>query len=72
MPVPDTLLNVCIESEAVYSFLKPLNKKTDGFTMHETIMECTVSSSMAMVCWWRGDKRISVRRTLTSSIIYLL
>jgi hypothetical protein len=49
-----------IEPEAVYTFVKPLSKKTDGFTKHETMMECTVSSSMAMVSWWRGDKRISV------------
>jgi hypothetical protein len=52
-----------IEPEAFYTFLKPLSKKTDGFTKHETMMECTVSSSMAMVSWWRGDKRISVCKT---------
>jgi hypothetical protein len=49
-----------IAPEAIYTFLKPLSKKTDGFTQHETMMECTVSSSMAIVSWWRGDKRISV------------
>lgn len=68
MPVPDTLLNIYIEPEAVYSFLKPLSKKTDGFTKHETLMECTVNSSMAMVSWWRGDKKISVCKTRTSCI----
>jgi len=52
-----------IAPEAVFTFVKPLSKKTDGFTKHETMMECTVSSSMAMVSWWRGDKRISVCKT---------
>jgi hypothetical protein len=61
---------ICLEPDAVYSFLKPLSKKTDGFTMHETIMECTVSSSMAMVSWWRGDKRISVCKTYYVSDIH--
>jgi hypothetical protein len=54
------IFSVYVESEAVYSFVKPLGKKTDGFTKHETLMECTVNSSMAMVSWWKGDKRISV------------
>jgi len=58
------LLNVCTEPDAVYSFLKPLSKKTDGFTMHETMMECTVNNSMAIVSWWRGDKKITVGKNL--------
>lgn len=59
-----SLFHVRVESDAVYSFVKPLGKKTDGFTKHETLMECTVNSSMAMVSWWRGDKKISVCKTL--------
>ncbi|PSN48991.1 hypothetical protein C0J52_03867 [Blattella germanica] len=47
------------EADPTYSFLKPLSKKTEGYTKHETIMECTVSNSMAMISWWKGETRIS-------------
>jgi hypothetical protein len=42
----------------VYSFLKPLAKKSDGYIGHEVQLECTVSNSMAQVSWWQGDKKI--------------
>ncbi|KAG8239130.1 hypothetical protein J437_LFUL018920 [Ladona fulva] len=46
------------EPDPVYSFIRPLAKKTDGFTLHECIMECTVSNSMAVVSWYKGDQKL--------------
>ncbi|XP_047102318.1 twitchin isoform X3 [Schistocerca piceifrons] len=46
------------EAEPVYSFLKPLSKKIEGFTKHETSMECTVSSSMAIIHWYKGNTKL--------------
>lgn len=46
------------EADPVYAFTKPLKKKYEGFTEHELTLECTVSSNMAIVSWWRGDKRL--------------
>lgn len=46
------------EPDPCYSFTKPLKKKYDGYTKHETILECTVSSSMAIVGWYKGDKKL--------------
>ncbi|XP_031623079.1 twitchin-like isoform X2 [Contarinia nasturtii] len=42
-----------------YKFIKPLNKKYDGFTKHELILECTVSDPIAIVSWYKGDKKLS-------------
>lgn len=47
------------EPDPSYTFTKPLKKKYDGFTKHELTMECTVSSSMANVSWYCGDKKLS-------------
>lgn len=47
------------EPDPSYTFTKPLKKKHDGFTMHELTMECTVSSSMANVSWFKGDTKLS-------------
>lgn len=41
-----------------YKFLKPLNKKYDGFTRHELTLECTVSDNVAIVSWYKGDKKL--------------
>lgn len=46
------------EADPVYAFTKQLKKKYEGFTEHELTLECTVSSNMAIVSWWRGDKRL--------------
>ncbi|GLH11534.1 Putative titin length, partial [Gryllus bimaculatus] len=46
------------EADPTYTFLKPLSKKIEGFTKHEVQLECTVSNSMAVVHWYRGDKKI--------------
>lgn len=47
------------EPDPVYSFTKPLKKKYDGFTQHELTMECTVNNSLAIVSWYKGDKKLS-------------
>lgn len=46
------------DPDPCYSFVKPLKKKYDGFTKHETQMECTVSSSMAIVGWYKGTTKL--------------
>lgn len=42
-----------------YRFIKPLNKKYDGFTKHELTLECTVSDPIAIVSWYKGDKKLT-------------
>lgn len=42
-----------------YSFIRLLNKKYDGFTKHELILECKVSDPIAIVSWYKGDKKLS-------------
>lgn len=46
------------DPDPCYSFVKPLKKKYDGFTKHETQLECTVSSSMATVGWYKGTTKL--------------
>uniref|UniRef100_A0A1A9V0P1 Twitchin n=1 Tax=Glossina austeni TaxID=7395 RepID=A0A1A9V0P1_GLOAU len=46
------------EADPSYTFTKPLKKKIEGFTKHETTLECTVSSSMANVTWLKDGKKI--------------
>jgi hypothetical protein len=56
-----TLLNIIIlEPDPVYTFTKPLNQQTSGFTKHEVQLECTVSSSMAHVSWYKGKAKLEV------------
>lgn len=47
------------EPDPCYTFTKSLKKKYDGFTKHELTMECTVSSSMANVTWYCGEKKLA-------------
>lgn len=47
------------EPDPTYTFTKTLKKKYDGFTKHELTMECTVSSSMANVSWYKGEKKLT-------------
>lgn len=42
-----------------YTFIKPLNKKYDGFSKHELTLECTVSDPIAIVSWYKGDEKLS-------------
>lgn len=42
-----------------YTFIKPLNKKYDGFTKHELTLECKVSDPIAIVSWYKGDQKLS-------------
>lgn len=46
------------EPDPVYTFTKPLKKKYDGFTKHDTQLECTVSSSLAIVGWYKGEQKL--------------
>lgn len=46
------------EPDPSYTFTKQLQKKTSGYTLHETYMECQVSSSMAIVSWWKGETKL--------------
>lgn len=49
------------EPDPTYTFIKPLNQQTSGFDKHEVQLECTVSSSMAKVEWYRGKTKLEVR-----------
>lgn len=46
------------EPDPSYTFTKPLKKKIEGFTRHECILECAVSSGMAIISWWKEDKKL--------------
>lgn len=48
------------EPDPSYTFIRPLLAKTEGYTRHEAMMECTVSSGMAMVSWFKGTLKLSV------------
>ncbi|XP_037720926.1 twitchin isoform X30 [Drosophila subpulchrella] len=46
------------EADPTYTFTKPLKKKLEGFTQHETTLECSVSSSMANVHWFKDNTKL--------------
>ncbi|XP_055385446.1 twitchin isoform X34 [Condylostylus longicornis] len=46
------------EADPSYTFTKPLKKKYDGFTKHELTLECSVSSSMAIVEWYKDETKL--------------
>lgn len=46
------------EPDPVYTFTKPLKKTTSGYTKHETMLECVVSNSLAIVSWWKEETKI--------------
>ncbi|KRF85408.1 twitchin isoform X27 [Drosophila virilis] len=46
------------EADPTYTFTKPLKKKLEGFTRHETTLECSVSSSMANVSWFKDNQKL--------------
>lgn len=46
------------EPDPVYSFTKQLKKTISGYTKHETVLECAVSNSLAIVTWWRGTTKL--------------
>lgn len=51
------------EPDPTYTFLKPLPKKVSGYTLHETYMECVVSSNMAIVSWYKDEQKLEVSHT---------
>ena len=46
------------EADPIYSFLKPMAKRYEGYVNREIELECVLSSSRAMVTWYRGDKAL--------------
>lgn len=46
------------EPDPSYSFTKPLKKKYDGYTKHEVELSCTISSNLAIVGWYKGDRKL--------------
>lgn len=46
------------EPDPSYTFVRTLKKKYEGFTDHEATLECSVSSNMAIVGWYKGDKKL--------------
>lgn len=46
------------EPDPSYTFTKHLKKVTSGYTKHETLLECAVSNSLAIVSWWKGDEKL--------------
>lgn len=46
------------DPDPVYSFLRPLKKKSEGYTLHECVLECVVSSHMAVIGWYKNDVKI--------------
>lgn len=48
-----------IEPAPTYTFIRPLDSTHDGFTKHETSMECTVSNSMAIVGWYKEKTKLT-------------
>ncbi|KAL1129846.1 hypothetical protein AAG570_012790 [Ranatra chinensis] len=47
------------EPPPAYSFIRPLLKKTEGYTRHETSFDCVVNNSMAIVAWYRGNTKLT-------------
>lgn len=46
------------EPDPTYTFTKHLKKVTSGYTAHETVLECAVSNSLAIISWWKGDTKL--------------
>lgn len=46
------------EADPSYTFTKPLKKSYSGYTKHEVELACTVSSSLAIVHWFKGSTKI--------------
>lgn len=46
------------EPDPSYTFTKALKKKYDGYTNHEVELACTVSNSLAIVGWYKGEKKL--------------
>ncbi|KAF2885739.1 hypothetical protein ILUMI_20443 [Ignelater luminosus] len=46
------------EADPCYTFTKPLKKSYSGYTKHEVLLECQVSSSMAVVGWYKGAQKL--------------
>lgn len=46
------------EADPTFTFIRPLNKRHDGYVNREIEMECTVSSPRATVSWFKGDVQL--------------
>lgn len=49
-----------LEPAPSYYFIKLLPNVVEGFTRHETIFECTVSHTLAIVGWYKGSTKLTV------------
>lgn len=56
--VSSTAILTVEEADPSFTFTKPLKKKLEGYTKHETTLECSVSSSMANVTWLKDGVKI--------------
>ncbi len=57
--VQSTALLTVEAPDPSYSFIQPLKKKYDGFTKHELTMECKVSDPIAIVSWYKAERKLS-------------
>lgn len=50
----------CLDTEAdeIFSFVRQLPKKAEGYIAREFELECQVNSHKAPVAWYKGDKKI--------------
>ncbi|KAI5639981.1 immunoglobulin i-set domain-containing protein [Phthorimaea operculella] len=55
------------EPDPIYTFTKHLKKTISGYTQHETVLECVVSNSLAIVTWWKGDTKVEENDDITIS-----
>ena len=52
------LLSLLVEADQVYSFVRPLPKKAEGYLNREFELECQVNNHKAPVAWYKGDQKI--------------
>jgi len=43
------------EADPTFMFIRPLNRRSDGYVNREIELECTVNSGRAQVTWFKGD-----------------
>lgn len=52
------LYSIVSEPDAVYSFVRQLPKKAEGYLNREYELECQVSSHKAPINWYKGEEKI--------------
>merc|ERR1712142_926778 len=56
--VATTCLLTVLEADPDYKFVKPLPKKSPGYTTKNIELEAVVNSHKAIVHWYKGDTKI--------------